>query len=69
MAGVACAAFPLPLTITLMLGFMGGQTDLLPVVAIGAVTGFILSKALTPLLPKQGKEQPGNKNDKSSQSL
>ena len=29
MASVACAAFPLPLTITLLLGRMGGQTDLL----------------------------------------
>ena len=54
MAGVACAAFPLPLTITLLLGLMGGQIDLLPVIAIGAVTGFIVSKALTPLLPKRG---------------
>ena len=37
-----------------MLGFLGGQTDLLPVIVIGAVTGFIISKALTPLLPKLG---------------
>ena len=68
MAGVACAAFPLPLTISLLLGLMGGQTDLLPVIAIGAVTGFIVSKALTPLLPKQGKQYAGSSNDKSSQS-
>jgi H+/Cl- antiporter ClcA len=68
MAGVACAAFPLPLTITLLLGLMGGQTDLLPVIAIGAVTGFVVSKALTPLLPKQGKQSAGSSNDKSSQS-
>ncbi len=54
MAAVACAAFPYPLTIALLLGFLGGQTDLLPVIVIGAVTGFILSKALTPLLPKRG---------------
>lgn len=53
MAGVACAAFPLPLTITLLLGLLGGQPDLLPVIAIGAVIGFIVSKALTPLLPKR----------------
>ena len=52
MAGVACAAFPLPLTIALLLGLLGGQTDLLPVIVIGAVTGFIISKAFTPLLPK-----------------
>ena len=68
MAGVACAAFPLPLTITLLLGLLGGQTDLLPVIVIGAVTGFIVSKALTPLLPKQGKQSAGSSNDKSSQS-
>jgi H+/Cl- antiporter ClcA len=54
MAGVACAVFPLPLTIALLLGLLGGQTDLLPVIVIGAVTGFIVSKALTPLLPKRG---------------
>ena len=59
MAGVACAAFPLPLTICLLLGLMGGQTDLLPVIAIGAVTGFIVSKALTPLLPKRGMQASG----------
>jgi H+/Cl- antiporter ClcA len=53
MAGVACAGFPIPLTIALLLGLLGGQTDLLPVIAIGAVTGFLVSKALTPLLPKR----------------
>ena len=68
MAGVACAVFPLPLTITLLLGLLGGQTDLLPVIAIGAVTGFIVSKALTPLLPKQGKQSGSSNNNKSSQS-
>jgi H+/Cl- antiporter ClcA len=57
MAGVACAAFPLPLTIALLLGLLGGQTDLLPVIVIGAVTGFIVSKALTPYLPKRGLQQ------------
>ena len=56
MAGVACAVFPLPLTMVLLLGLMGGQTDLLPAIVIGAVIGFLVSKALTPLLPKaQGK--------------
>lgn len=59
MAAVACAAFPHPLTIALLLGFLGGQTDLLPVIVIGAVTGFILSKALTPLLPKRGMQAKG----------
>ena len=54
MAAVACAAFPLPLTISLLLGFLAGQIDLLPVIVIGAVTGFIISKAVTPLLPKHG---------------
>ena len=53
MAGVACAGFPIPLTVALLLGLMGGQPDLLPVIVIGAVTGFLVSKALTPLLPKR----------------
>src|SRR6266480_893548 len=53
MAGVACAGFPIPLTIALLLGLMGGQPDLLPVIVIGAVIGFLVSKALTPLLPKR----------------
>ncbi len=68
MAGVACAFFPIPLTMALVLGLFGGQTDLIPVIVIGAVTGFIVSKALTPLLPKQGKQSAGSSNDKSSQS-
>jgi H+/Cl- antiporter ClcA len=54
MAGVASAAFPMPLTMILLLGFMGGQTDLLPIIVIGAVIGFLVSKVLTPLLPKRG---------------
>ena len=54
MAGVACAVFPIPLTIILLLGLMGGQTDLLPIIVIGAVIGFLVSKALAPLLPKRG---------------
>ena len=57
MAGVACAGFPIPLTIALLLGLLGGQLDLLPVIVIGAVTGFLVSKALTPLLPKQKSAQ------------
>ncbi len=57
MAGVACAILPLPLTVTLLLGLLGGQPDLLPVIAIGAVTGFLVSKALTPLLPKPKRAQ------------
>jgi len=57
MAGVACAILPLPLTVTLLLGLLGGQPDLLPVIAIGAVTGFLVSKVLTPLLPKQKSAQ------------
>jgi H+/Cl- antiporter ClcA len=52
MAGAACAILPLPLTFALLLGLFGGQTDLIPVIVIGAVTGFMVSKALTPLLPK-----------------
>ena len=54
MAGVACAVFPLPLTIILLLGLLGGQTDLLPGIAVGAVVGLLVSKALTHLLPKRG---------------
>jgi H+/Cl- antiporter ClcA len=54
MAGVACAVLPLPLTISLLLGLLGGQTDLLPVIVIGAVTGFIVSKVISPRLPKHG---------------
>ena len=53
MAGVACAVLPLPLTISLLLGLLGGQTDLLPVIAIGAVTGFLVSKGISPLLQKR----------------
>jgi H+/Cl- antiporter ClcA len=52
MAGVTAAAFPIPLTVILMLGLLGGQPDLTPAIAIGAVTGFVVSKALTPYLPK-----------------
>jgi H+/Cl- antiporter ClcA len=53
MAGVACAVFPLPLTMALLLGLLGGQPDLLPPIVIGAVIGFLVSKAITPLLPKR----------------
>lgn len=60
MAGVACAGFPIPLTVALLLGLMGGQPDLLPVIAIGAVTGFLVSKALTPLLPKPRAQSAGS---------
>ena len=59
MAGATCAFLPLPLTLALLLGLFGGQTDLIPVIVIGAVTGFIVSKALTPLLPKP-RPQPGS---------
>jgi H+/Cl- antiporter ClcA len=57
MAGLTCAGFPIPLTVTLLLGLLGGQPDLLPMIAIGAVTGFMVSKALTPLLPKPKRAQ------------
>ncbi len=63
MAGVACAILPLPLTVTLLLGLLGGQLDLLPVIVIGAVTGFLVSKALTPLLPKQKSAQSTNSDE------
>ena len=52
MAGVGCAILPLPLTVALFLGLLGGQPDLLPVITIGAVTGLLVSRVLTPLLPK-----------------
>jgi H+/Cl- antiporter ClcA len=67
MAGVASAIFPMPLTMILLLGFMGGQTDLLPIIVIGAVIGFLVSKVLTPLLPKRG-EQSGAGGSKKSQT-
>jgi H+/Cl- antiporter ClcA len=63
MAGVACAFLPLPLTIALLLGFMGGQPDLLPVIVIGAVIGFLVSKALTPLLPKPKAKSGGGSRE------
>jgi len=61
MAGAACAFFPIPLTLALLLGLFGGQTDLIPVIVIGAVIGFIVSKALTPLLPKPRPQSSSNK--------
>lgn len=60
MAAVTCAVFPLPLTVVLLLGLLGGQTDLLPVIAIGAVIGYLVSKVLTPLLPKPHASSAGN---------
>jgi H+/Cl- antiporter ClcA len=59
MAAAGCAFFPIPLTLALLLGLFGGQTDLIPVIVIGAVTGFIVSKALTPLLPKPRAQSAG----------
>ena len=61
MAGAACAFFPIPLTLALLLGLFGGQTDLIPVIVIGAVTGFIVSKAVAPLLPKPRPQLGSNK--------
>ena len=58
MAGVAAAGFPIPLTVALLLGVFGGQPDLLPVVTLGAVLGFLVGKALTPLLPRPKREVP-----------
>ena len=68
MAAVACAVFPLPLTIALLLGYMGGQTDLLPVIVIGAVIGFVISKTITPLLPKPHSQPTGNEGGKQQAS-
>jgi H+/Cl- antiporter ClcA len=61
MAGATCALLPLPLTIALLLGFFGGQTDLIPVIVIGAVTGYVISKAVTPLLQKHSPHPAGRK--------
>jgi H+/Cl- antiporter ClcA len=52
MAGVTCAGFPIPLTVAMLLGIFGGQIDLLPTIVLGAVVGFLIAKALEPLLPK-----------------
>ena len=68
MAGVACAVFPMPLTIVLLLGLLGGQPDLLPVIVISAVIGFIISKALTPYLPKHGIQSAGSSGKSHSQT-
>jgi H+/Cl- antiporter ClcA len=62
MAGVTCAVFPLPVTIILLLGLLGGQSDLLPGIAVGAVVGLLVSKALTPLLPNRGAKSGGEKS-------
>jgi H+/Cl- antiporter ClcA len=61
MAGAACAFFPIPLTLAMLLGLFGGQTDLIPVIVIGAVIGFMVSKALTPLLPKPSTQSSSSK--------
>jgi chloride channel protein, CIC family len=61
MAGATCAFLPIPLTIALLLGFFGGQTDLIPVIVIGAVAGYMLSKTLTPLLQKHSTQSSGRK--------
>ena len=46
----------------LLLGFMGGETGFLLEIAIGAMSGLIISKALIYLLPKRGiqSEDPSN---------
>jgi H+/Cl- antiporter ClcA len=52
MAGLASAVFPIPLTVAILLGFLGGQISLTPTITIGAVIGFLTAKALAVLLPK-----------------
>ncbi len=52
MADLASAVFPIPLTVAILLGFLGGQIDLTPTITIGAVIGFLTARALAPLLPK-----------------
>jgi len=62
MAGVCSAFIPIPITMILLLGLMGGHLDLLPTIAIGALTGFVVSKALTPMLPKPPSSQNNGKS-------
>ena len=71
MAGAACAFLPIPLTMALLLGLFGGQTDLIPVIVIGAVTGFIISKAFTHCFRNILHSQPAavNNDNGDSQSL
>jgi hypothetical protein len=40
-----------------------GQPDLMPVIVIGAVIGFLVSKALTPLLPKRKAKSGGGSKE------
>ncbi len=61
MAGATCAFFPIPVSMALLLGLFGGQTDFIPVIVIGAVIGFMVSKAIAPLLPKPRPEPASNK--------
>ena len=60
-------SLPASLTMALLLGLMGGQPELLPVIVIGAVIGFLVSKALTPLLPEtQVKSGGGSKESQTT---
>ncbi len=52
MAGIASAVFPIPLTVAILLGFLGGQLDLTPTITIGAVIGFLTARELAPSPPK-----------------
>ena len=53
MAAIPSALFPLPFSMILLIGLMGGQPDLLPVIGMGGIFGFVTAKALAPLLPKR----------------
>lgn len=68
MAGVASSFFPIPITMILFVGLMGGHIDLLPTTAMGAFTGFVVSKALTPYLPKRGNQSAGSGGKSHSQA-
>ena len=53
MAAIPSALFPLPFSMILLIGLMGGQPDLLPVIGMGGIFGFVTAKALAPMLPKR----------------
>ena len=63
MAGVACTFLPIPLSVALLLGLFGGQTDLIPVIVIGAVTGFMCPRHSLHCFPNLAHSQVVTNND------
>jgi len=57
MAGVACAVFPMPLTIVLLLGLLGGQPDLLPVIASALLQVSLYQRLLLLIFPSMAYSQ------------